>query len=62
MTKNLLFYIGGAVIGLLLMIYVIYLLNFLVQNLSIISGADIHKSPEIATFDLEGFQKIKKAQ
>jgi hypothetical protein len=32
------------------------------QNISVISGADIRKAPEIATFNLEKFQQIKKAQ
>ncbi|MDO8467125.1 MAG: hypothetical protein Q7S83_03235 [bacterium] len=63
MKKNAaILYVAGITIALALMIYVIYLLNFLLQNLSAISGADIRKTPEIATFDLEGFQKIQKAQ
>lgn len=55
-------YAAGITLALALGVYVVYLLNFLVQNLSAISGADIRKTPEIATFDLEGFQKITKAQ
>lgn len=62
MSKNILFYIGGAVIGILLMIYVIYLLNFLLQKMSAISGTDALKAPEIASFNLEKFGEIKKAQ
>lgn len=62
MTKNLLFYIGGAVIGILLLIYVVYLLNFLVQKMSVISGANLLKTPEIATFNLEKFGEIRKAK
>ena len=62
MSKNILFYIGGAVIGLLLMVYVIYLLNFLLQKMSAISGTDALKTPEIASFNLEKFGEIKKAQ
>ena len=42
--------------------YVVYLLGFLVKNLSVISGTDLLKTPEIATFDLEKFKEIKKAQ
>ena len=63
MKKNTtILYVAGVTIALALMIYVIYLLNFLLQNLSTISGAGIRKTPEITTFDLEGFQKIEKAR
>ena len=62
MSKNILFYIGGAAIGLLMMVYVIYLLNFLLQKMSAISGTDALKTPEIASFNLEKFGEIKKAQ
>ncbi len=61
-SKTISFYIGGAVIGVLLMIYVIYLLNFLLQKMSAVSGSDVLKNPEIATFDLGKFGEIKKAQ
>ena len=63
MRKNTaILHIAGAAIGIALSIYVVYLLNSLLQNLSVISGADINKTPQIATFDLEKFQQIKKAQ
>ena len=55
-------YAAGIILSLSLIIYVVYLFNFLLQNLSTISGADIRKSPEIATFDLDKFREIKKAQ
>ncbi len=63
MNRNLtVMYIGGAILGIALVIYVVYLLGFLLKNLSVISGTDLRKTPEIATFNLEKFKEIKKAQ
>ncbi|MEK7654576.1 MAG: hypothetical protein AAB345_04895 [Patescibacteria group bacterium] len=63
MKRNtILMYVGGALLTAATIGYVIYLLGFLVKNLSVISGTDLLKTPEIATFDLEKFKEIKKAQ
>ena len=55
-------YVGGALLSVALIGYVVYLLGFLLKNLSVISGTDLRKTPEIATFNLEKFQEIKKAR
>lgn len=63
MKRNaILMYVGGALLAVATVGYVVYLLGFLVKNLSVISGTDLLKTPEIATFDLEKFKEIKKAQ
>lgn len=62
MKNNIILSIAGALFSILLLIYVIYLLNSLLQSASVISGSDVGKTPEIATFDLDKFQQIKKTQ
>jgi len=54
MSKHsLIFYISSALLSLALIIYVIYIINVLVAQVSVISGNDLLKVPEIATFNLE---------
>lgn len=61
MKRNLLFYIAGGLMGILLLIYVIYLLNFLFAQLSVVSRADLEE-PQIATFNLEKIKELKASQ
>ncbi|MDP1719300.1 MAG: hypothetical protein Q8L24_02650 [bacterium] len=62
MKNNIVLYVAGSLFSILLLVYVIYLLNSLLQNLSVISGSNIGKAQEIPTFNLEKFGEIKKAQ
>jgi hypothetical protein len=61
MKRNLLFYIAGGLMGVLLLIYIIYLLNFLFVQLSVVSRADLQE-PEVVTFNLEKIKELKVSQ
>ena len=63
MSKHsLIFYISSALLSLALIIYVIYIINVLVAQVSVISCNDLLKVPEIATFNLEKFNELKIAK
>ena len=63
MSKHsLIFYISSALLSLALIIYVIYIINVLAAQVSIISNNDLLKVPEIVTFNLEKFNELKIAK
>ena len=61
-NKNLLFYVIGGLLSLLLIIYVVYLLNFLVSQISVVSGAGPLNVPKIETYNFEKFSQLKGSQ
>ena len=61
MNKNVPFYIVGGVLAVVLGAYVIYLVNVLVTNISVVSGTNLLAPPEIATYNFEKFKQIKGA-
>ncbi len=61
MQKSLLFYIAGGLLGLFLLIYVIYLVNFLVSRISVVSGTNLLQTPQITTYNFDKFRQIKGA-
>ena len=62
MKKNFLFYIAGGLLSLFLVIYIVYLLNFLVTQISVVSGTNLLKVPEIATYNFEKFKQLRAGQ
>mgnify|MGYP001573806626 CR=1 FL=1 len=59
MKRSLLFYIAGGLLGLVLFIYVVYLINFTARNISVVSGTNLLNVPEIATYNFAKFKQIK---
>ncbi len=59
MKKTIPFYIVGGVLALLLAAYVIYLVNVIVSNISVISGTNLLNPPAIATYNFDKFKQIK---
>lgn len=59
MPKNVLFYVVGGLLGIIITIYVVYLLNFLLGKVLVVSRPDLQRAPEIANFNLEKFNELK---
>jgi len=60
-NKSIIFYVVGGVLSVALLIYVVFLVNVLVSNISVVSGTNLLKTPEIATYNFARFQQIKGA-
>ena len=59
MNKNIIFYIVGGLLSVLLIVYVVYLFNLLVSQISVVSGTSLLEVPEIATYNFEKFKQLK---
>lgn len=59
MKKSLLFYISGSLLAVLLLVYVIYLANLLVSQMSAVSGTNLLNPPKIATYNFEKFEQLR---
>jgi|GEM_PF-4843843 len=62
MSKNILFYIAGGLLSLLLIIYIVTRLNDLVIQMSVISQSGSPPAPQVESFNLEKFRQLKIAK
>ncbi len=58
--KRIVFYIVGGLLSVLTIIYIVYLLNLAVSQISVVSRTDLLRVPEIATFDFKKYEQIEK--
>lgn len=59
MLKNILFYIIGGALAITLIVYAFYLTGFIVEQVSVVSEADLLEQRQAPAFDLEKFNELR---
>ncbi len=61
-SKNFIYYLISGILGLGMAVYLVFLMNLLFSQISVVSRADLTNNQEVATFNLEKFKELKISQ